>query len=133
MTQVVYRGHRSQFGPFLAGIRGLGVRTQGLPVLIIIGSTKIDQKRKFPGNQNRPLSAFLGPPGPRDPEKLVRHDLLYNLIVLRSFLVGIKQFPGHFSVFTLRKHSPKIESNKALGPRIRGPRGPPRPGRPGKT
>ena len=92
-----------------------GPSTQGLPVLIIMGFTKMGQKWDCPGTQNRPFWAFLGPPGPRDPENRIRHDLLYNLVVFRAFLVAPDPFPGHFSIFTFRKHSPKTHPNKAPG------------------
>ena len=92
------------------------------------------QKWDFPEIQIWPFSAFLGPPGPRDPENRIRHDLLYNLVVFRAFLVAPDPFPGHFSIFTSNKHSPKTRPNKAprasgeppkAAPRTPGPLGTP--------
>ena len=97
-----------------------------------MGSPKMDQKWDFPEIQNQPFSAFLGPPGPRDPENRIRHDLLYNLVVFRPFLVGSKPFPDHFSIFTLREQSPKTRPNKAPGASGEPPKAAPRtPGPPG--
>ena len=90
-------------------------QTQGLPVLIIMGSPKMGQKYDFPGTQNRPFGAFLGPPGPRDPENLIRHVLFYNPVDFGRFWTDMKPFPNHLSVFTLRKHSTKTNPNKAPG------------------
>ena len=92
----------------------------------------MSQKYDFPGTQIWPFSAFLGPPGPRDPENLIRRVLFSNPVDFGRFWTDMKPFPGHFSVLTLRKHSTKTNPNKAPGASWKVPRDAPgTPGPPG--
>ena len=86
------------------------------------GIYKHGPKMQFSGTPEWSFWAFLGPPGPRDPENLVRHVLFSNPVDFEHFWTDMKPFPDHFSVFTLRKHSPKTHPNKAPGAPWKAPR-----------